>query len=643
MKEFPVSPYSDKPVDADEEGFVDEDFNDEYPEVSADSYSFSASQPPVAATIIKSPSSLSSQKSTWAIAATLLGVVVVGSIVGSMLHSHKRNMSATAYLESMEVTSANAFADKESPQSKALDWIMHQDPMKLRSLDSEFIQRYVIATLVFSVVAPSDNDALLRDELYLLSDKHECDWQSKWTNRHDDSDELRMGIHCNEDLRVNQIIMPTLGLKGELPSELGSLEHLKKIVFDVNNLGGLIPYVPSLTSMSLAYNTLRGTLPEYLGLMTKLEELVLTENYFEGRLPDTIDSLTMLKRFAVGGNEFTGGIHSLFHLTELEEIYGAFNSLADGFDNESFGRLTNLRVLDLKNNKLEGPFPDILWMLPKLKVVDFHFNALDGHIHEIKDKFSPVLEYLDVSENFLGGGLPTTLNRVTDLVHLDVSSNRFEDPLPEDFSGLTKLTSLLLSDNSNFGPQPIPLWLDKLTNLRHLSLKLTGRTGTIPYWFSSSMKNLETLDMDWNRVSGTIPTDWANMTKLEHLILNRNWLEGTIPKGVSKLPNLKTIMLDNNNLVGELVSCQATSVVADCGDPRLGCPDCISETMEVNCPCCTKCCYDGDEYCNSEDWLSQIINDMKSDDPEIFYPSIYTPSNYKPADVFDPRDDDSSP
>ena len=65
-------------------------------------------------------------------------------------------------------------------------------------------------------------------------------------------------------------------------------------------------------------------------------------------------------------------------------------------------------------------------------------------------------------------------------------------------------------------------------------------------------------------------------------------------------------MLDNNRLVGKLDACEIKFMVADCGNKDLGCPDCESETMEVSCPCCTSCCYDGDQECNLDDWLSQI-------------------------------------
>jgi Leucine-rich repeat (LRR) protein len=119
---------------------------------------------------------------------------------------------------------------------------------------------------------------------------------------------------------------------------------LTDLLFDANEITGLIPHVPSLTSISLAYNNIEGTLPEYLGLMTNLEELILTENLITGHLPEIFQDLAKLKRFAISGNEISEGIHHLFQLTALEEIYAAFNALEDAFDDDSFAKLSNLRI-----------------------------------------------------------------------------------------------------------------------------------------------------------------------------------------------------------------------------------------------------------------------------------------------------------
>jgi Leucine-rich repeat (LRR) protein len=572
LDEIPVGSYSDDPdsgpVDVGESAA--DDFNDEESTFQPSSRSRKQRRVPLIAGGI-----------------VVLAVLVLAFRIVRDSKVNRPLVNAMTFLVSHGISSAESFRDEESPQSMAANWIMHQDPLMLHLEDPGFVQRYVVATLAFAVTVNSPKSILLRNDMNFLSGYHECDWTAKWGKKEANT-LLNMGIRCDSSRNVEKVIMPGLGLKGQLPRELGSLDYLNELVFDANEISGMIPYVSSLTSISMAYNYIEGKLPKFLGLMTDLEELVLTENLLSGSIPEEIQELTNLRRFSIGGNEIAGGIQYLFELTGLEEIYGGFNSLEDVFDNDSFGKLINLRVLDLKNNRLQGPFPSALWTLSKLQVVDFHYNALDGHLHEIEEEHFPVVEYLDVSVNFLSGGFPYTINKVKTLKYLDISTNRFDRPLLGDYGTLTSLTTLFMSDNSLFGPGPIPDWLKNLSNLEHLSLKLTGRTGIIPEWFFDNLTQLKTLDMDWNRISGNIPRNIGHATKLEHLLLNRNSLSGTVPTDLRVLTLLKTLMLDNNRLVGEIQSCQADVVVADCGDPSEGCPNCASETMEISCPCCTR-------------------------------------------------------
>jgi Leucine-rich repeat (LRR) protein len=271
-------------------------------------------------------------------------------------------------------------------------------------------------------------------------------------------------------------------------------------------------------------------------------------------------------------------------------------------------------VLDVNNNKLTGPLPDILWNLTKLQVVDMHFNALDGRINAVEVPHP--LQYLDVSHNALVGGLPYSMDMFTQLTHLDVSSNKFDDLLPTTLGALSNMKTLLLGDNNNFGPQPIPDWLQHMPHLQHLSLQFTGRTGTLPNWFAPSLKQLSLVDLGWNRLNGTLSTSLGQLQDLEYLLLNRNWFEGSVPTFVGT--GLKLVLVDNNKFVGGigLEFCQASVLIADCGNPNEGCPDCTSDTQEVACPCCTSCCYDGydaEERCNARDWLEDITMDWVDD------------------------------
>lgn len=570
------------------------------------------------------------QKILWKFLAFVILTISVAFGIFASRNSvlDKREAAALKYLQG-SISDRESFLKSDSPQSRALRWMLYQDPLQLKvpekgEDDSQFVQRYILAVFIIALV-PSK----VRPSLHLLTETHECDWNSIW--KRSDGSTASMGIFCNDKQEVDRIILQTLGLSGEIPQETQLLEQLSMLALDSNHIHGEIPMISTLTHLSLAFNQFTGSLPDYLGRMPNLLHLSLSENLFEGRIPSAIESLPNLQFIAINGNELTGGIDSFFQLTSLEEIYMGFNSLSDSFSNASFNKLSNLRILDMNNNKLSGPLPDALWALENLEVVNFHFNALDGHINIKQLAEQHPIKYLDVSENFLGGGLPSSLNQLKQLTHLDVSSNRFEELLPLDLAALTNMETLLLSDNTQFGPQPIPQWLERMTNLKHLSLKLTARTGAIPDFFSD-LTNLEMLDLDWNHITGTLASELGKLTGLKYLIMNRNWLEGTIPAEIAQLQKLVMLIVDDNRLVGELDACDVQFLISDCGNAELGCPDCESETVEVYCPCCTKCCYDGDEYCNSDNWIEQIEQEWREDYDRDSYYVFQAGETFQPGD-----------
>ncbi|KAL3908969.1 MAG: hypothetical protein SGILL_008275 [Bacillariaceae sp.] len=572
---------------------------------------------------------------TWVAVIALCLISVIGLFVMGAKR-HNQSVAITAVTQTVRISSPDAFQDADSPQSKALHWMLHQDPLQLplpTQFSDPFVQRYIVAVLVYSVQPPSMTEA--RKEFSFLTDKHECLWNSDWKSLSDyDKDEsatTTLGVVCedipseedenepvdghDEDegqrLIVTSILLPSAGLQGDLPPELESLTSLQHLSMNNNQIKGSLPVIPSLRFLNLAHNVLTGYLPDIFSEMTRLETLSMSENVLQGSLPSSFAALTNLKILAMNGNQLTGGMAEIYQLTNLEELYLSYNSFEDHLSNGSFHTLLNLKVLDMKNNRLAGPLPDALWNMTKLEVVDFHHNALDGHINNVIIPNHP-LKYLDVSSNILGGGLPPTTSNLRHLTHLDVSYNRFNLVLPDYLANLTKMQTLMLTENDMFGPKPLPSWIRGMTDLQHLSFRLTSRTGTLPTWFGELTK-LELLDLDWNHISGTIPSELGNLKRLKFFMLNRNLMNGNIPTEVSSLPNLKMLMVDNNGFSGQLDACQVTNLVADCGDPDIGCPDCNSDTQRIACPCCTSCCYANAQRCNMQDWNVEIDDEYRGD------------------------------
>jgi hypothetical protein len=113
------------------------------------------------------------------------------------------------------------------------------------------------------------------------------------------------------------------------------------------------------------------------------------------------------------------------------------------------------------------------------------------------------------------------------------------------------LQSLSLNWNQLTGT--IPAELGNLTNLQYLSFHWNQLSGTIPSSLGN-LTNLQYLDLGWNQLTGTIPAELGNLTNLQYLSLYWNQLTGTIPAELGDLSFLYGLCLGGNQLSGTIPS-----------------------------------------------------------------------------------------
>jgi Leucine-rich repeat (LRR) protein len=159
------------------------------------------------------------------------------------------------------------------------------------------------------------------------------------------------------DLSCNQ-------LTGEIPAELGRLDDLDGLLLDDNQLTGEIPQqlasLDDLDYLDLSSNRLTGTLPDWLGLMTGLSDLDLGDNQFSGNIPTELWELHDLDSLYLGGNQLTGGIpEEIGSMEWLHEVDLSRNRLSGSIPVE-LGKLESLRILNLSSNQLSGDIPQTL-------------------------------------------------------------------------------------------------------------------------------------------------------------------------------------------------------------------------------------------------------------------------------------------
>ncbi|GLT83934.1 hypothetical protein SLE2022_021970 [Rubroshorea leprosula] len=317
--------------------------------------------------------------------------------------------------------------------------------------------------------------------------------------------------------------------KMEEPKSLQNL-HLAD-----NHLSGQIPDCwmnwPSLLSVDMKNNNLNGNIPSSIGYLSFLEFLHLRRNNLSGVLPESMQNCTELLALDLSGNSFTGHVPSWI--------------------GES---LSNIIIISLGSNKLQGQIPETICDLSYLTILDLGHNNLSGSIPKCFMNFSAMSikrnSSVPISYAFghFGSSLETTLLMIKGILleysttlrlvtSIDLSDNNLSGMIPEQIAGLVGLISLNLSTNHLIGMIPVNI---------------------------GQMGSLESLDLSYNQLSGEIPQSMSHLTFLGVLDLAYNNLTGKIPSS-TQLQSFNASCFAGNTLCGPPVTANCSTNGAPSG------------------------------------------------------------------------------
>ena len=309
---------------------------------------------------------------------------------------------------------------------------------------------------------------------------------------------------------------------------------------------------------------MNGTIPSELSALSSIEIISLSVGNLYGTLPSELGDLNTLKFLQLVGNMLTGTIP------------------------KTFEKLTSLEVISFYNNMLSGTIPfEFTQSGYNWEIVDFARNNFLGTIPEFVTK-SPI-ERIYVEENQLEGTLPSSLYTLNALQFLSFSYNKLTGTIGEQIGALEDLWFLDASNNNFSGPLP-----PKLGNAEDLEYAFLGDnqfSGSVPSEIGN-LENLNRLILSSNMLNGTLPENLGNLGDLTVLDVSKNQLSGIVPSSFVQLTSLTRYALSENNITGGLD-------VAFCNRPQLITEieaDCLGETSDLNCECCTSCC--DDETCS---------------------------------------------
>ncbi|PVH38056.1 hypothetical protein PAHAL_5G164200 [Panicum hallii] len=339
-------------------------------------------------------------------------------------------------------------------------------------------------------------------------------------------------VGCDAAGRVVNLTLANTNVAGSFSDAVGNLSALTHLDASNNSISGGFPTAlyrcASLQYLNLSQNYLGGVLPADIGrgLGEHLTTLDLNGNEFNGTIPASLSRLRNLQFLALNSNRFAGTIPvELGELTSLQKLYLANNPFGAGQLPASFKKLTNLVSLFASQCNLAGDFPNFVWGLKKLQLLNLYTNNLTGEL--AADGFA-----------------------ARSLIVIDVSMNQITGFIPEVFGGLENLTVLSLFQN-NFSSE-IPASIGLLPSLTLLRLYSNRLNGTLPPELGKHSPGLYRIEADDNELTGAIPEGLCAGGKFQALTAKRNHLNGSIPAGLANCTTLYSLQLGSNNLSGEV-------------------------------------------------------------------------------------------
>eukprot|EP00984_Skeletonema_dohrnii_P007474 scaffold2707_cov90-Skeletonema_dohrnii-CCMP3373.AAC.6 len=438
------------------------------------------------------------------------------------------------------ITSPDLLEDASTPQGKAIRWIVCDDSISVQLFENQdpvsgnlpkqkhgfrlggdagevqVTRRYILAAFFYST---SQVSPWIDSLNFLSADLHECNWHKNYTRSNfpfGDFDPV--GVFCAD--KVDGAIL--------LDDDQYPVDFMMVNIRIVNDLNGPLPaeigYLMDCRSLMLENHLrLTGPLPQTMGNMAGLFSVALLLNgpNFGGELPSSLFQLNYLNTIHIqdnlGKNWSLPTNVQVGDDTHLERLLLVRNSFA-GIIPPWISKLKQLQTLDLSKNNFQGAIPEAIGDLSSVKYFNLLGNNLTETIPSSLGKLSQI-DALILGENALQGELPASIGNLRTLQLLDVGSNELISTIPSSFANLESLKYLVLESNKFNGTVDV---LESMNKLTVLLTRSNSFSGALPDGLFSGTSDNIVVDIGDNKLTGELPTSFANMSNLVSLFGAKN-------------------------------------------------------------------------------------------------------------------------
>ncbi|GMN68465.1 hypothetical protein TIFTF001_037533 [Ficus carica] len=373
-------------------------------------------------------------------------------------------------------------------------------------------------------------------------------------------------------------LLKSLDLSGNqlsrtIPPSLGRLSTLETLHLLYNQLNGTIPpsmgKLSTLEQLSLSHNKLTGFVPQTLGQLVNLQILDISSNSLEGIVSElNFAKLSKLIRLDIRSNHLTCKLKSDWIPPFSLKFLNMSSCVIEPQFLQWLQTQKELLELDMSNTNISGGFPTWLLNMSYLSYLDLSMNQISENLPtNLVDNLSQ-LEVLRLGDNSINGSLSESFCELGALQILDLSKNNLFGEVPDCWIGMQPLGVINLASNKLSGK--IPSSMGYLSNLKWLHLNDNGLDGELPLTLRNC-EDLELLDLGDNLFAENIPT-WVgeSLLSLRILRLRNNSFSGGIPLQLCRPFGLQILDLALNNLSGGIPHCfgELAGMTVDANVPK---------------------------------------------------------------------------